>query len=316
MKIEHGFMPGVLMLGVLAFALCNAVPARANSAAPNANTPVQAVVTLLPGPHGDRPQNLAKGDLMAFQGDTPAPVIGLQRLSGDLADMQLFLFLDDSTRTSSLGSQIPELKKFIVSLPATTQVAIGYMRNGGVALAQAFTADHQLAAHALRLPVGTPGENGSPYFALSDLAKHWPSKQATGRRAVLMLTDGVDRYYTAATIDDPYLDAAIHDVLKQDVMVYSIYLRGAGFYGLGAMTTNMAQSRLIALSEKTGGHAYFEGFSDPVAIAPFLNDLEDRFANQYQVTVDAMKDKARQPVKWRAESPNLKIEGPTEIYVP
>jgi hypothetical protein len=40
---------------------------------------------------------------------------------------ELFVLLDDSTRSSSLGTQLPELKLFLKSLPLTTQVAVGYI---------------------------------------------------------------------------------------------------------------------------------------------------------------------------------------------
>jgi len=274
------------------------------------------VITVRPTPGGIRPESLASGDVSVLQGNTAATVLGLQRLSGGLAGMQLFILLDDSTRSASLGTQLPELKTFVQSLPTTTEVAAGYMRNGTFVLAQAFTADHQKVAASLRLPEALPGENGSPYFALSDLAKHWPSKESTGRRAVLMLTDGVDRYYDAATLEDPYVDAAIQDTLKQGVMVYSIYLRGAGLYGRGNWATTIAQSRLTDVSEETGGCAYFMGFTDPVTISTFLKDFQDRLANQYQLTISALNKKGVQPVKLRTEMPGLKVEGPTRIYVP
>jgi len=189
------------------------------------------------------------------------------------------------------------------------------MRNGTFGLVQAFTADHQKAAGALRLPTAIPGENGSPYFALSDLAKHWPSKQSTERRAVLMLTDGVDRYYGAADMDDPYVTSAIHDALKEGVMVYSIYLRGAGFDGRNGWVTNFAQSRLIEVTEETGGYAYFQGTTDPVTISPFLKDFKDRLENQYKVTIEALNEKGVQTVKLRTDLRDLKIEGPTRLYV-
>jgi hypothetical protein len=206
------------------------------------------------------------------------------------------------------------LRTFLQALPASTQVAIGYMRNGTFALAQEFTLDHQKAAAALRLPEGIPGGNGSPYFALSDLAKRWPSKQPTNRRAVLMFTDGVDRYYEAASIDDPYVDASIREALKDGVMVYSIYLHGAGTFNFGGMETNLAQSRLIEVSQQTGGFAYFEGFSDPVAVTPFLTDFRNRLENQYQVTLGALRERGVRQIKVRSEVPGLKIEGPTRIY--
>jgi hypothetical protein len=273
------------------------------------------VITVLATRSGAEPASLEASDLKVLHGNAPAPVVRLQRLTGDHADMQLFVLLDDSSRSFSLGNHLSELKTFLESLPATTQVAIGYMRNGTFGLAQPFTADHQKAASALRLPVAMPGENGSPYFALSDLAKHWPSTESTDRRAVLMLTDGVDRYFENETIDDPYVDDAIHSALKDGMLVYSIYLRGSGLYGRSDGVTNFAQSRLIEVSEETGGHAYFQGFTDPVTISPFLNDFENRLENQYQVTIEVLNRKGDQPVKLRTEVPGIKIEAPTHIYV-
>lgn len=301
-------------IGVISAALAAASPGISASI-PNApGVPAQMVVTSRPAP-GGRPAILEADDLKVLQGNTPVPVVGFKRLTGDMAAMQLFILLDDSTRSSSLGIQLPELKTFLKSLPDTTQVAVGYMRNGTFALSQQFTADHEKAASSLRLPTGIPGENGSPYFALSDLVDHWPSKQSTGRRAVLMFTDGVDRYYGPAVVDDPYVDAAIHNASKKGVMVYSIYLRGAGEYGRGVWDTNIAQSRLSETSQETGGYAYFENFTDPVTISPFLSDLQDRLQNQYEVTIQALNKKGLQPIKLQTELPGLKIYGPTRIYV-
>jgi hypothetical protein len=301
--------------GMIAAVLIAASPGISSSL-PNAiDAPTQMVITVLPAKGDGQPASLDARDLKVQQGKRQVPVVRLQRLAGDLADVQLFVLLDDSTRSFSLGNHLAELKAFIESLPPTPHVAIGYMRNGTFGLVQPFTTDHEIAASALRLPVAMPGENGSPYFALSDLGKHWPSKQSTGRRAVLMLTDGVDRYYGAATMNDPYVDAAIHDTLKEGVMVYSIYLRGAGFYGQSAWVTNFAQSRLTEVSDETGGYAYFQGFTDPVSISPFLKDFQDRLDNQYQVTIAAAPKKGVQPVKLRTESPSLKIQSPTHIYV-
>ncbi len=276
----------------------------------------QMVVTVLLGANGSRPADLGQGEIAVLQGKTPLPVVRLQKMAGDLANMQLFVFLDDSTRSSGLGTHLGELKSFFNSLPATTEVAVGYMRNGSFALSQAFTADHRKAVDALRLPMAIPGENGSPYFALTDLVKHWPSKEATGRRAVLMLTDGVDRYWGTNITDDPYMDESIHNALKQGVMVYSIYLRGSGRYDRNGWVTLFGQSRLIEVSEQTGGYAYFEDFRDPVQIASFLDDLRDRLNNQYQVTLGAIGDKGIHPVKLKTESPGLKVSGPTRVYVP
>jgi hypothetical protein len=312
MKIER-------VTGIIALALMAVSPGVAASNPNVTGVPAKMVITVRAAtgsqaPAASQPKTLESGELMVLRGNTPLPVLSSQRLTGDLADMQLFVLMDDSTRSSSLSLQFPELKTFLAALPASTQVAMGYMRNGTFSLAQAFTADHQKAVSALRLPLAVPGENGSPYFALSDLVKHWPSKESTGRRAVLMLTDGVDRYWGSQVMDDPYVDAAVRDALKAGVMVYSIYLRGAGD-GRGGWVTLAGQSHLIQVSEETGGHAYFQGFTDPITISTFLTDLQDRFANQYQVTIQGSGEKGVQPVKLRTELPGLKIDAPAYIYL-
>jgi hypothetical protein len=300
-------------------ALMAAVPAMLASPPSAGAEPAQLVrmvVTVEPAHQGGSvPNDLQARDLTVLQANTPVPVVRFQRLTGALADTQLFVLLDDSTRSSSLSLHFPELRVFLNSLPATTKVAVGYVRNGTLALPEAFTADHEKAADALRLPLAIPGVNGSPYFGLSDLVKHWPSKEPAGRRVVLMLTDGVDPYYDTASVDDPYVDAAVQDASKSGVAVYSIYLRGAGRYGRSDLVTNFAQSRLSEVSRETGGYAYFDGFTDPVTIAPFLNDIRDRLENQYAVTFEALKEHGMQPVELRTELAGVKIECPSRVFV-
>jgi hypothetical protein len=116
-------------------------------------------------------------------------------------------------------------------------------------------------------------------------------------------------------MDDPYVDGAIADALQNGLSVYSIYLRGAGRYGMGDWTTSMAQSRLIQVSEETGGYAYQEDFTDPISIAPFLTDFQTRLANQYKVTFQALNEHGMQPVKLRTELPGLKIVAPSRICI-
>ena len=130
-----------------------------------------------------------------------------------------------------------------------------------------------------------------------------------------MLTDGVDRYYSASFVDDPYVDVAKHDALKAGIMVYTVYVRGAGFYGSGRWLTTIAQSRLNQVSQETGGYAYFEGMSDPVTISPFLEDLQERLDHQYLLTFKPLGVKGIQPVKLKPESLGLKVYGPEHIYV-
>lgn len=307
---------GPCILSVTAAAALTAVvPWVSASTREVASVPTQMVITVLPAHGGGAAEPLAPVDLSVVQGKIPAPVISLERLTGDLAQMQLFILLDDSSLSSGLSIHFPELRAFIEALPPTTQVAIGYMRNGTSPTTQPFTADHQKAADALRLPLAVPGLNGSPYFSLSDLVQHWPSQEPTVRRAVLMLTDGVDRYYGASTVDDPFVDTAIADAQKKGVMVYSIYLRDVGAYDRNGRVTDFAQSRLEQMSRETGGYSYFQDLTNPVDIAPYFKDLQERLDNQYRVTIAAVGTQGLQPVKLHSARPALKVTGPAHIYV-
>jgi hypothetical protein len=281
----------------------------AASATSDVSANAEAIITVQQ-PRGANPVTLNPEDVKVYEGKTPAQVTSLQALQGEHAGMQLFIYLDESTGSSVLGTRLPELKSFVRALPATTKVGIGYMRNGGFSLAQPFTTDHKEAADSVRLSQGLPGINGSPYFALSYLAKHWPSKDPVERRAVLMLTDGVDRYYDNTSNYDPYVDAAIKDAQHFGILVYSIYLRGSGFDSLGTWNITMGQSRLDQLCEATGGQGYFEGLTSPVSLTPHLENLNKALDNQYKITFVAAENPGLHKLVVKTEIPAVKIIAP------
>ena len=224
------------------------------------------------------------------------------------ASAQVALLIDDGLR-ESVGRELSTLKKFIQALPAGTEVLIGYMQNGRVVEVQPFTADHQAAAAALRLPQGIPGSSASPYFCLSDFVKKWPGAQADGAQAdavptiargagtgaagtgkarfVLMITNGVDPYNGSTSIanqDSPYVQAAVTDSQRAGVAVYSIYYGDAGIRGGGASFSG--QSYLQQVADATGGRNYYEGTGNPVSIAPFLTQFQQAMMGTYIATFD------------------------------
>lgn len=166
------------------------------------------------------------------------------------ASLELMILLDDGSNTT-LGTQLDDIRKFINSQPDTSMVGVAYMRNGVAQVVQNLTSDHALAAKALRLPLGKGGVNGSPYFSLTDLVKRWPA--TTARRAVVMATDGIDRYYGTGDLQDPYLDEAIDHALRAGITVSAIYTPGIGHYGHSYWQTYWGQIYLSRLADETGG---------------------------------------------------------------
>ena len=242
-------------------------------------------------------------------------VAGWVPLRGERSGLQLVVLLDDSSR-GNLGLQLNDLRSFVTGLPPTTQVAIGYMRNGTPNLVQDFTSDHAQAAKSLRLPSGTAGGNGSPYFCLSDLVKHWPGGDSNVRREVIMVTDGVDRYSGARfNPDNPYVQAATSDAQKAGVIVYSIYYRGAGRFDQSAAAMDGGQNYLTQVSSSTGGKVYLEGFGNPVSFAPFLSDIQRKLQNQYELSFVSTAKPGLQSIRVKTSQPNTTLEWPSRVPV-
>jgi hypothetical protein len=306
MRKLHLIMGALLAVAALASGLWSAVAQEASSA----GVSVQVVVTVEPR-HGSNVPVINREDVTVYQGRDRAKVTDWVPLQGERAGLQLFILIDDAASTS-LGSQLEDIRQFINAQPSTTAIGVAYMRNGTAEILQNPTNDHTLAAKALRLPLGDPGASGSPYFSLVDLIKRWP-----GRREILMLSDGIDRFGGSGP-SNPYVDAAIEEAQRAGVIIYSIYTPGVGHYGHSFWRTNWGQNYLSQISDETGGESYYLGFGAPVSFAPYLDDLSHRLTRQYQLTFLAKPERKAgfQSFKLRTEVPNAELVSADRVYVP
>lgn len=270
----------------------------------------RAVVTILSKQHGDLPANVSQQDVSIKVNGKPSVVTNWAPLRGPDARLELVLLIDSSAR-ESLGSQFGDITHFINGLPPNTKAAIAYMRNGSAVFAGPLSADHAEVLRALHLPGGTPGSSASPYFCLSDLAKHWPSGDRGARREVVMVTNGVDNYQPELNLDDPYVEAAIDDSLRAGLVVYSIFWKNQG-PALTAYGENAGQSLLVEVTGATGGKNLWQGMGNPVSLQPFFEELARRLENQYELGFSAPL--AGKPA---AENLNVKVGGPAlEVTAP
>ena len=248
-----------------------------------AGTPVQIVVSVEPK-HGNEVPTITQQDVQVYQGHDRRPVTGWVPATGDRAGLALAILIDDSAG-SNFGSQMDDIRAFITEQAPTTLIAVGYMQNGTVFLAQNFTPDHAAAAKSLRLPQGLAGAEASPYFSLSDfIKKKWPADPSVARREVLMITSGIDAFYGGG-YPDPYVDAAIQDAQCAGVVVFSIYTPASGHFGHTYWRIYWGQNYLAQLSEETGGESYyFLGGQAPVAFQPYLSQTTEKLAHQFLLT--------------------------------
>ena len=111
--------------------------------------------------------------MIVYQNRTRAKVTDWVPLQGDRADLELFILLDDS-RGISYGTQLEDLRRFVMAQPATTKIGVAYMQIGNPRIAQALTADHSLAANALQLSLANLANGSNPFDSLGDLIDKWP----------------------------------------------------------------------------------------------------------------------------------------------
>lgn len=187
--------------------------------------------------------------------------------------------------SSVVSNEIKGIADFIRRLPPGSRVMVGYMRTGTLQLRQKFTGDLERAAKSLRIPVSSPAVAPfNPFSQTRDAIKRFES-QPVGRRAVLLLSDGID---TSRGIDSSSpgtgfdLQRAINEAQRLGVAVYSIYeptASAANFTLVGN-----GQGSLNRLSTETGGRAFFQGTSAPVSIDRFLRDVDSLLSRQFALT--------------------------------
>jgi hypothetical protein len=198
--------------------------------------------------------------------------------------LYLAVLIDDSL-DSGIASQWNDLKAFLVDQPVNTYVLVAYARNGTAMVAQDFTNDHELAAKALRIPVGGGSAFSSPYLALLDLMKRWPA--SADRRSILLLSSGIDYFRGGFDPRSPDLDSTISRAQKQNINVWTIFAPDSGHRGRGFFLATRAQSNLSELSDATGAESFYLGTGAPVTIKPYLDELSMHLNNQYLLTFKA-----------------------------
>lgn len=282
------------------------------------STPTQALVAI----DSKGPAALTTGNVSLKLNNRATPLTSVTPVPPNGA--QVALLIDDGLRTS-VGRELEDLRSFITGLPSGIEVFVGYMQNGRVVPAQAFTTDHAAAAGSLRIPLGSPGISSSPYFALTDFTKRWPGSaesalsdnlQPTAKaRFVLMITNGVDPYNGSTSIsnqDSPYVSAAISDAQRAGAAIYSIYYTNAGIGGGRASFSG--QSYLSQVADATGGRAYYQGMGNPVSMAPFLQQFKSAIAETYVATFPAPGNKDLVPIKFSTSLPKIKLRSTNQVH--
>src|SRR4029078_6999246 len=161
-------------------------------------------------------------DFTISEDGQPQTILSI-RAMGTNSPINLLVLIQDDV-VSSVSLEVKPLAEFIRKLPRGSRGSVGYMRTGSLQGRQKFTSDLERAARSLRCPLGVSSAAPyNPYVELIDALKRFDSQPA-GRRAVLMVSDGVDvsrGFYSSFQSVD--LERAIAEAQRRAVAVYAFF---------------------------------------------------------------------------------------------
>lgn len=291
------------------------VPASAKDAPVTPGATASMIVTATVD-DGKRMPELHKEDIFVNRGKERLPVIDFVPAQGDRAGLDLFILIDDATE-SGLGAHLNDLKNFVKAQPESTMVGVAYGRNGTIVVAQDLTNDHDRAARAIRLPMGSAGAYGSPYLSVTDLMKRWPDNM--NRHELLLIGDGIDRANRERNaLLNSDVDLAASVAQRAGVMIHTLYFPGIGHWHRNFFDATNGLNALAKLSDLTGGETFSLSVQRPVSVIPYLDTLQKVIDNQYLLTFAAKPDKkaGTQYISVGTEVAGVDLNAANGVWVP
>src|SRR5687768_854681 len=251
-------------------------------------------------------------DLTVSEDGEPQTILSIRGV-GTNSPITLAVLIQEDL-VPSVGNEIRSLAEFITGLPKGSRVMIGYLRTGSLQVRQKFTNDLEKAAKSLRPPTGfTSASPYNPYVEVIEALKKFEA-QPLGRRAILLVSDGldisrgVDSSSPTQSID---LQRAVNESQRRSVAIYGFYAPTQTAAANPILITN-AQSSLLRLSDETGGLAFFQGTGAPVSFEPFIRELDTSLQKQAALTfLSTHLNKGFHKIEVKSVTPGVRIAFPS-----
>jgi VWFA-related protein len=254
-------------------------------------------------------------DLTVSEDGEPQTILSIRAMATNSPITLAVLIQDDLL--PSIGTEMRSLRDFVQTLPRGSRVMIGYIRTGSLQVRQKFTTDLDKAGRALRPPNGfASAAPYNPYVEVIEAISKFESQPA-GRRAILLLSDGLD---TSRGIDSSAptqsldLQRAINEAQRKSIAVYAFYAPTIASATYSHLSSN-AQSSLLRLAEETGGRAFFQGTGAPVSLVPFIEELNRALEKQLAVTfLSTHLNKGFHKIAVRSSTPGVEVAYPSGYF--
>jgi len=305
---------------VIGFAVANdtvtAQPPSMNSAntpRTNPGKPVIIPLTIRIDKRQIEPETeLQNIDLTVSEDGEPQTILSIRGV-GTNSPITLAVLIQEDL-VPSVGNEIRSLAEFITGLPKGSRVMIGYLRTGSLQVKQKFTNDLEKAAKALRPPSGFASASPyNPYVEVIEALKKFDS-QPLGRRAILLVSDGLDisrGVDSSAPSQSVDLQRAVNESQRRGVAIYGFYAPTIVASANPSLVAN-AQSSLLRLSNETGGHAFFQGTGAPVSFEPFIRELDISLEKQVALTfLSTHLNRGFHRIEVKSATPGVRVTYPS-----
>ena len=258
---------------------------------------------------------LEAGNLIVKEDGDLQTILSIRSIENSPLELGILIQEDLST---SFNLELKGLEDFISHLPPNSRVMVAYLRGGSIQVRQKFTSDLEKASKSLRITTGSAAlAPSSPFQGVSDALPRFDALPL-GRRAVLLISDGLDTSHgldSASPSQSLDLDQAILKAQRKSVAVYSFYTTTSATQNGSSILSLYGQGSLQRLADETGGRAFFQGTGAPVSFEPFLKDLSLSLKRQFALTyLSTHPAKGYHKVQVDSTNPQIKIEHPKGYY--
>ncbi|MBK7707149.1 MAG: hypothetical protein IPN69_10220 [Acidobacteria bacterium] len=252
------------------------------------------------------------GEIQVWESNDEQTVLSIRSVTN--TPLNLAVLIQDNL-TSTINLQLEDIKKFIRKLPPDSRVFVGYLRSGTTQVRQKFTTDLEKAAKSIRIVSGSAAlAPNSPYEGVEEVLNRFDALP-TGRRAIILVSDGYDSFDNLSPAQSLDLEKAILKAQRRSVAVYSIYSEGTATQSGGQTRILNSQGSLQRLSVETGGRAFFQGTISPISFEPFFKDLNIMLNRQFALTyLSTHPKKGYYKISVTSTNPKVRIEHPKGYY--
>jgi VWFA-related protein len=268
--------------------------------------------------------SLGKDDFQIFEEGKPQEIRYFERETNLPLTIGLLVDVSNSQR-SLIPTERASATRFFASVLRPKDMAFLISFGAEAELLQDFTDSQVLLRDALdqlRLsappvsptsgPVPTVYQpRGTILYDAVYLAAHEKLRPEVGRKAIVVITDGVDQGSRLKLAD------AIEAAQRTDAIIYGIYYVDPSAYGRGALGYAPSSGDLKRMAEETGGRMFDIGRR--VSLDDVFRQIQEEMRSQYAigyVSTNTARDGGYRRIEIRTKQKGLKVQARKGYYAP